>query len=413
MNRIEHVEALNVGLDFGIDSHNVGRLLKHDGKIYFEFGAEFLSGNLEVSPYNLPLKTGLQSFDRGLFEGLPGVFDDCLPDGWGRVLFNRKLAKLGQTISSTTPLDRLAHVGTTGIGALTFEPEMDIEKDNGPVDLDWLSKQVQLVLEGEGVEVLDELVKLNGSSAGARPKALIGVNDSRRDIVHGLGEMKSGFDHWIVKFPNSRDGKDAGAIEYVYSRMATEAGVEMMETHLFPASDTPGFFATKRFDRRDNRRFHIHSVSGLLNSAFWTLCLDYRDLVVMAVDITGSVEEAEKMYRLAVFNALAHNRDDHGKNFSFMMDEKGNWKLAPAYDLNFSHGIGFEQSTMILGEGNPSIAKLKELGKEVQIATDKVNEIIEQTVTALNRWPKLAKKYGVRKDNISMIQERIGAINSQ
>ena len=154
--------------------------------------------------------------------------------------------------------------------------------------------------------------------------------------------LPQGFEPWLVKFPNRQDGTDAGGMEYVYALMAKEAGVELPEVHLFAAEKTAGYFAMKCFDRQENSRLHMHSASGLLHSDFRAPALDYDDSLELTAALTRDRDEVMKMYRLAVFNVLAHNRDDHGKNFSFLMSNTGAWKFAPAYDLTFSSGPGGE-----------------------------------------------------------------------
>ena len=224
--------------------------------------------------------------------------------------------------------------------------------------------QAQEVLDGTSDDVLAELIALNGSSAGARPKALIGVNDKRDHIIHGVHDLPAGYTPWMVKFPNSQDGLDAGAIEYVYALMAKEAGVSMPDVHLFPAKRGTGYFAIKRFDRDGDKRYHMHTACGLLHSDFRTPSLDYEDLVALTGMLTRDVREVEKLYQLAVFNVLAHNRDDHSKNFSYLMDSQGRWKISPAYDLTFSSGPRGEQSTMVMGEGrNPNTIHLLKLAQ--------------------------------------------------
>lgn len=122
--------------------------------------------------------------------------------------------------------------------------------------------------------------------------------------------------------------------------------------------------------------------------------------------MTRDMTEVEKMFRLAVFNVLSHNRDDHGKNFSYLMNEKGKWSLSPAYDLIYSGGPGGEQSTMVAGEGrNPKLAHLLELAKEASIPVKKAKEIIDQCRAALCRWKSLAKAAGVSKDRIAEIDQ--------
>lgn len=178
---------------------------------------------------------------------------------------------------------------------------------------------------------------------------MIGFDTHKQKIVHGVQNLGHDYDPWLVKFPNTTDGKDAGAIESVYAKMAIDAGVEMESVYLFPSQTGPGYFATKRFDRNVDKRVHCHSACGLLHSDFRIPSLDYEDLIELTMVLTKDIREAEKMFRLAVFNVLAHNRDDHSKYFSFVMDSTGSWKLSPAYDLTFASGPNGEQSTMVCG----------------------------------------------------------------
>lgn len=402
------IKELKVGLNFGQEIQPVGRLAIRDGIIYFEYDNTFLERNLEISPIKLPLQRGVIELPRTPFEGLAGVFNDSLPDGWGRLLFDRMLRAEGILPNDVTPLDRLAYVGLNGMGALVYEPDESPNHYDEKINLDVLASQTEQVLEGESGEVINELLALNGSSAGARPKAMIGLDSERKNISHGTGELSEGFEHWIVKFPNMQDGNDSGAIEYVYSIMAQNAGLEMPATHLFPSQKGSGYFAVKRFDRNKNKRFHLHTVSGLIHSNFRFPSHDYEDLLALTSVLTKDIREVEKMFRLAVFNVMAHNRDDHAKNFSFLMDESGEWKLSPAYDLTFSNGPGGEQSTMVMGEGrNITRTHLEKLGLEAKLSKELINEVIRKTGNSLNNWKMLAKVYGVDKGNIDLIESRI------
>jgi len=402
------ITQIKVGLDFGTGTLPVGRLAIRDGDIYFEYDGGFLERGLEISPLRLPLSPELKTFDRALFEGLPGVFNDSLPDGWGRLLLDRSMRAQGILPDELSPLDRLAHVGTSGMGALVYEPDHCTKIPDARISLDTLASHARQVLNGEAEDVLQELLALNGSSTGARPKAVIGIDEKRQNIIHGVHDLPDGFFPWLVKFPNLEDGADAGAIEYVYGLMAVEAGVAMTRTHLFPAQRGAGYFATERFDRNGQSRIHTHTACGALHSDFRTPSLDYEDLLALTGMLTRDVREVEKMFRLAVFNVLAHNRDDHSKNFTFLMGQSGDWKLSPAYDLTFSSGPRGEQSTMVMGEGkNPGIDHLQKLGLEAKIDEKHVLKVIEQTRTALRMWETLAKEYGVSKRNIKLIGQRL------
>ncbi len=402
------VKEVKVGLNFGGQVIPVGRLAINNRQIYFQYHDSFIEQNLNISPFHLPLKSEVFSFDYNLFEGLGGVFNDSLPDGWGRLLFDRFARASGILPSDITPLDRLTHVGLSGLGALVYEPDHSTNENSDNINLDTLAKQTQEVLDGASDEVLQDLLALNGSSAGARPKALIGLNNDRTNIIHGAHDLSEGYAPWIVKFSSAQDGNDAGAIEYVYALMARKAGISMPEVHLFEAKKGAGYFAVKRFDRNGKERFHMHTACGLLHSDFRVPSLDYEDLISLTSALTKDAREIEKLYQLAVFNVLAHNRDDHSKNFSFLMNQKGEWKLSPAYDLTFSSGPRGEQSTMVVGEGqNPSVDHLVKLGQKAKITKTRIAEIIDQTQTALANWEILAKEYGVSADNIRLIGKRI------
>lgn len=408
MSAFEGVSEVRVGIQFRTEMLPVGRLAAKNGQIYFEYSRSFIETGLEISPFQLPLQSGLKSFSPALFEGLPGVFDDSLPDGWGRLLFDRHLRARGIWPQQVTPLDRLCFVGRRGLGALVYEPETASDPLSAVFSLDQLSLASSEILQGRSEDALHELLVLNGSSSGARPKTLIGVDESKQQIVHALHDLPQGFSPWLVKFPNQQDGADAGAIEFVYSLMAKNAGLETPESHLFPSKTSPGYFGLQRFDRRDGQQFHMHTACGLLHSDFRAPSLDYQDLLALTWKLTRDHREVEKLYRLAVFNVLAHNRDDHGKNFSFLMDSAGTWRLSPAYDLTFSFGPRGEQSTMVLGEGrSPTVDHLKRLGQAAGLKTSKIELALKETQAAVAEWENLAKHFGVAPKNINLIAKRI------
>lgn len=408
MSSIRSVKEVKVGINFGDGIAAVGRLALHDRQIYFEYDRAFVEGGVEISPLRLPLQSGVSKAEHHLFEGLPGVFNDSLPDGWGRLLFDRFARSCGVLPAYITPLDRLVYIGANVLGALVFEPDYSVDHAQDEISLDDFAMQAQGVFDGVSDDVLAALISLNGSSAGARPKALIGVNDKQDHIIHGVHTLPEGYTPWMAKFPNNQDGLDAGAIEYVYAMMAKEAGIAMPDVHLFPAQKGAGYFAIKRFDREGHQRYHMHTACGLLHSDFRTPSLDYEDLIALTGMLTRDVREVEKMYQLAVFNVLAHNRDDHSKNFSFLMDQDGGWRLSPAYDLTFSSGPRGEQSTMVMGEGrNPDVEHLLKLAQAAMLKKERANQIIEATKASLAQWSVYAKQYGVSDANIKLIQKTL------
>jgi len=406
----KQVRKLKIYLNFRDNPIPVGDLIHVDGVNHFQYDPSFRGRNLHISPYHLKNDSATQTMQQASFDGIFGVFYDSLPDGWGRLLVDRKLQGLGFNPQMLTALDRLSLVGEYGLGALTYKPAYrdKSQKHSGLVILDLLSSEAMAILEGKASDCLSQLQALNGGSGGARPKVLIGVNDGKSKIIKGVGRLKKGFEHWIVKFQNSGDGDDAGAIEYVYSIMARNSGVEMTDTHLFSAENSRGFFATRRFDRSRNARLHMHSACGLLHSSFRVPTLDYDVLLKVTSQLTKDFRQTEKVFRLAVFNVLACNQDDHSKNFAFLMDEEGTWRFAPAYDLTFLENPFGERSTTVMGKGknirDDDLVKLAQLAELKQKAA---KEIIEQTKEALRQWRSLAKKYGVSKLKRDLIAKKI------
>lgn len=397
---------LHVYLEAGSERRKVGRLAYLDRKVFFEYDSAFIASGIEISPFKLPLKPGVQTPDTQLFEGLFGVFNDSLPDGWGRLLLDRSVEKHGVLRGQLSPLDRLAYVGSRGMGALSYEPELTAgQADAAALSLDRLAEESATVLRGESGEVFDELLRLSGSSSGARPKIVAQLSADKKLIIHGEQELAPGYSHWMIKFPSSQDAKDIGAIEYAYSLMAKAAGIVMPETHLFRTKRSR-YFGAKRFDRDGTRRIHMHSLSGLIHADHRTPSLDYDLILSVTMRLTRDVEEVEKVFRLACFNVLAHNRDDHAKNFSFLLNARNEWVFAPAYDLVFSYGPGGEQSTLVTGEGkNPGVEHLLHLGKQHRIKN--AASLLDSVHTAVARWKSFAEEAGVSAKSRAEIASRL------
>lgn len=398
-------ELLTVFLDAG-ERRKVGRLALRRRQILFEYDPAFIASGSEISPIELPLKAGVFTSPDPVFDGLYGVFNDSLPDGWGRLLLDRTVEKHGVRRGQMNPLDRLAYVGRNGMGALSYEPDRSSASGGDvPLALDRLAAESAIVLAGESEEVFEELLRLNGSSAGARPKIVAQVSADKSKIVHGPAKLKPGFEHWMIKFASSQDARDIGAIEYAYSLMARSAGVEMPETHLFRTRKS-GYFGAKRFDRRGNRRLHMHSLSGLIHADHRNPTLDYNMILRVVLVLTKNIAEVEKAYALACFNVLAHNRDDHAKNFSFLLYERNAWVFAPAYDLTVSDGPAGEQSTMVMGEGkNPGVEHLKALGQEHNLKN--APRILAKVREAVACWRDHAAEAGVSAKSTKEIAGRI------
>jgi serine/threonine-protein kinase HipA len=399
-------ELLTVYLDARNQRRKVGRLAFKDRQVLFEYDASFIASDIEISPIKLPLRPGVAIADTTIFDGLFGVFNDSLPDGWGRLLLDRTVGNYGIHRGQLTPLDRLTYVGQHGMGALSYEPELGLQNaDNAPLVLDKLADESAAVLAGENEEVFEELLRLNGSSSGARPKIVAQVSTDKKRIIHGQQELQSGFEHWMIKFPTSQDVRDVGAIEYAYSLMAKDAGVEMPETHLFRTKRNK-YFGAKRFDRDGDARIHMHSLGGLIHADHRSPSLDYDMVLRATLALTRNIRDAEKAYALACFNVLAHNRDDHVKNFSFLLNARDEWIFAPAYDLVFSYGPVGEQSMLVMGEGrNPGTPQLQALGKQHGIKN--APEILAKVKQAVANWPRYVEQADVSRKSAKEIVGKI------
>lgn len=344
----------------------VGTLAKTpDRLVAFEYDSEWLVTGFSISPFSLPLqkKVYLPKFEP--FDGLFGVFNDSLPDGWGRLLVDRLLLKNKINPSEMDNLNRLAVVQESGMGALTYKPEHKFETPQQELDYDKLAQECSKILESQNSDNLDELFKLGGSSGGARPKILTKIN----------GE------DWIIKFPSSQDPKNIGEQEYKYSLVAKDCGIKMSETKLFASKICSGYFGIKRFDRGvnegKNKKVHMVSVSGLIETSHRLPNLDYNILMKLTLELTKNYQDIEQLYRLMCFNVFAHNRDDHSKNFSFLYDEnKKEWHLSPAYDLTYSSSFNGEHATTINGEGrNPSLVDILAVTKNIGIKEKHARDI--------------------------------------
>ncbi len=372
----------------------MGRLLLKNRQMFFEYDMAFIKTGLELSPLKLPLKTGIIESNDRTFDGLFGVFNDSLPDGWGRLLLDRKLMNTGLNPGTLSPLDRLCFVGSNGMGALSYEPENPSAVSHITNDLDEIDNEIQATLD-ENDAYVDDLLVLGGSSAGARPKVLLNLN----------GE------NWLIKFRSSLDPKDISAIEYAYHLMAKEAGLILPESKLFPSRNGLGFFSVKRFDRNGDSRIHMHTIAGLLHADHREPSLDYENIMKATLYLTKDIRQCEVQFRNAVFNVLSHNRDDHSKNFSFLMDAQGQWIVSPAYDLTFSSGPAGEHSTMIMCEGKiPTKKHLLKLATTCNIKQDKALDIIHQVLAATEKWNSFADDVGVSKMQTKNICEALNAI---
>ena len=320
---------------------------------------------------------------------------------------DRTLTSKGILLQDVTPLQRLSYVGLNGMGALIYRPQIETTAhEKLQIELDAIAKEVRVILQGASSLAIDELYEMGGSSGGARPKILVAYNPETEHLIHGVEPLPEGYEHWLIKFPSSNDRIDSASIEYAYHKMALAAGIEMNPCKLFVTESGKAFFGTKRFDRTKQGRRHLHSAASMLNDNFRYSSMDYGNLMDATFRLEQDVIGQEKILRIAAFNVFAHNRDDHSKNISYLMDSAGKWQLAPAYDLTYSNSSHGMHSTTIASEGsNPGKSHLLKLAKDFRMKNGDL--IIDQVAEAVSHWKSLSKDSGVTNESTSLIQNKI------
>ena len=366
----------NKALQVLFDNRVVGTLaLAANHKVVFQYDDSWLEQGFSISPFSLPLENQVFVPTKDYFDGLFGVFADSLPDHWGRLLLKRLLLAHEQNPDKLTVIDRLAIVGKSGMGALTYYPEQSFSEENDNTDLDELAFQCQKILHTEYSDKLDELYRLGGTSGGARPKIMTTIND----------------EDWIIKFSAHVDGENAGKMEYDYSCCARKCGITMSETKLFPSEVCEGYFGIKRFDRISDisgtKRVHMLTAAALLELDFEQPSLDYHSLMKLTKIITrDNKDDVENMFRRMCFNVFAHNRDDHSKNFTYLYDESADsWRLSPAYDLTYINTYYGEHTTTVDGNGrNPGKKELLAVGTMAGMKKELCMDIITEIKSCIN-----------------------------
>jgi len=405
-----NIDKLVVSISLNGEEIELGELVSSTKKIYFKYYQGFIDSGLNVSPFKLALSEQIFSVGTNVFDGLFGLFNDSLPDGWGRLLLDRTLTARGVSSNRIAPLDRLAYIGSASMGALIYRPQ--IKKGisvSHAIELDAIADEMNYVLEGTGSDLIEELYKLGGSSGGARPKIFIDYNPNSGHLRHGAKKLTKGYEPWIIKFPSASDRVDIANIEYAYYKMAVDCGIEMSESKLFSGKSGKYYFGTKRFDRIKDNRLHLHSASGLMHDNFRQSTMDYGHLMDCAFKLENHVRAHEKIFRLAAFNIYSHNRDDHSKNFAFLMDHEGKWEFAPAYDLTFSSSSHGWHSTMVAGESQaPGRKQLLELANSFSI--NKPNDIIAKVQDVLANWKNYAPNYNVGQESTNLIEREINRL---
>jgi serine/threonine-protein kinase HipA len=405
------MRKLEVHLSWGRTESHVGTLAEENRRIFFEYSDAFLDNPLPISPFFLPVRPGLFQEKEGVYDGLLGVFNDSLPDGWGLLLMDREFRRRGLDAASVTPLDRLAFVGTRAVGALTYRPPWEEEEEPSPMDLGRIADQAERVLRGSQEEILPELLLAGGSPGGARPKVLVGFHEETGEMISGTSSLPPGFRHFMVKFGTEEDGPEMGAVEAAYARMAAAAGISVPRTRLFDVPEGRRYFGAERFDREGDARLHAHTLGGLLHASHRIPSVEYDAFLRATLELTKDYRQLLEAYRRMTFNVFAHIRDDHTKNFSFLMDSHGEWTLAPAYDLVFSHGIAGWHTMAVAGEAlNPGREELLNVGESCGVERKAALNIQDQVREAVAGWNGFSEEMEVAEPVAEEIERKLSSL---
>ena len=391
-----------------------------DGPLVFEYAEAFRRGGLEISPRNLPLADrGPRSFPAlarlEAFDGLPGVLADALPDRFGNAIIRRYFADKGQPDAALSPVQKLLYVGSRAMGALEFQPAQSIPRkvrESEALEVADLVAAARRLIEGRTEVAIPEIMRLGASAGGARAKAVILWNPKSNEVRSAFAPSRSGDEHWLIKFDGVGDlgapdpaPQPYNRIEYAYTQLAEQAGIELTERHLLEERDL-AHFMIRRFDRADGHKLHMHTLGGMEHVDFNEPGLySYEQYFRVVLSLGLDYPALQEAFRRACFNLLAVNQDDHVKNFAFLMDEQGRWRLSPAYDLTFARGRGYTRRHQMSFAGKRDDFEARdfaEVSARFGLGRDG-RAIVQEVGEALARWPEAGRAAGVPEDRIRAI----------
>lgn len=380
----------------------IGQLTMDGRRPVFGYDAAWIADGLEISPIEMPLRSAPYYGSHASSHYLCGLLSDSLPDGWGMLLMDRFFRKvMDKPIQQINVLDRLAYIGDSAMGALSFEPEHDLSDaiDMPELTLAKLAAANQTILSGQDSDILAELIVIGGSPQGARPKALVLYDEASDFITTDLTRANPPATPWLIKFPAQSEHKSVCLLEALYADMAKQAGLNMPAHHYFDIGEQHAAFGVERFDRMGNQRVHTHTLAGLLDIDFRIPSLDYLQYLRCVRMLTQSQVAVEEGFRHAVFNVIFNNKDDHSKNFSFMMDKAGRWSLSPVYDLAYNSGMNGYHQMDVTGEAQyPTRSHLLKLAKLADIKQNKAQAIIDQVASVAEDFLTVIKDHNIEKE---------------
>lgn len=391
----------------------------------FEYADSFVGRGIEPAPLMMPVREGrVYSFadiGRETFKGLPGMLADSLPDTYGRALFDRWLALTGR--HSGNSIETLCFLGKRCMGALEFEPAMDVPyNSNTQIEIDALvnvasealaeKKDFEANLSDDKKAAIAEIVRLGTSAGGQRAKAIIAYNKQTGEVLSGQVDAPAGFDYYLIKLDGVtaeagfRETQNFGRLEYSFYKLVKKCGIEMSECSLIEENGR-AHFLTKRFDRANGEKVHMQTLCAVAHYDYRLLrAYSYEQAFNVMRTLRLPYSQAQEMFRRLVFNVVVRNQDDHTKNISFLMDKNGKWRLSPAYDMGFAYnpdGGWTAQHQMSINGKFDEINRddLLELARKNNIK--EAAEIIEQVSTVASGWGTIARDCGVPANMIDAI----------
>lgn len=399
-------------LEVKIFGKTVGALGIDAGTTYFEYTQGFKKENLEISPLKLSTKyTQIYTNDDDkYFNQLAGVFADSLPDKFGNAIITEYYKKKGLSEYQLTSLQKLAYIGSNGMGALEYVPSVESDSIKEVLEIKHLVDEARLILQGDIKTTIPEIMEAGGSAGGARAKAIIQWNKETGSIVSGRVEPKVGYEQFLIKFDGASEHKnsdDYPKIEYIYMTIANLCSLKVAEVELM-ADRSYTHLLVKRFDRAVNKKIHMHSLCGMTHIDFNDYGLySYESYLNTVEVVTRKKESVARAYAHMVFNIIASNQDDHTKNFSFLMDESGEWDNSPIYDLTYSHGTGYtsrHQMKVNGKQGDFVLEDLLEVARKSDVKVSDAKLIIEHIQTIFyENFEKMANELEVDKARIKRI----------
>ena len=387
----------------------LGVLAEFGHRSLFEYSPEALRQGLELSPFRLALRQPAYEGSEPFLEGLPGLIADALPDGWGRLLMDRRFRKAGRDPATVSVLERLAFIGDRALGALSFEPAEGFALTTQDVSLLELAQRIDRLTAGASAAVLNELLLIGGSPQGARPKALVRYERGSGRMSAGEAEGMPGED-WLIKFPARGEHAEACAIEELYARSARACGIDMPDSKFFPLGRGLAAFGVKRFDREAGMRAPIHTLAGALHADYRVPAVDAVDFLRMTRLMTNDMREVLKAFERCVFSLALHNRDDHAKNFSYRLGRDRRWQLSPAYDLTFSAGPRGHHQMAYAGEtAAPALADVLRVAEKGGVDEATALRCVKRVRAMAANLEKSADGLPIRKATLRTIVKAVAA----